>query len=113
MARGLENVGLDESRKRKAIAAATRRYVNSQEVFKQVKSMFWRALQGYEKTLSKDHTSALNTVNNLGLLYANQRQLDEANEIFERALQGREKVLGGGHTSTLDTVTNLGTLYRD
>jgi hypothetical protein len=32
--RGLENIGLEESKKRKEIAAATRRYVGSQAVFK-------------------------------------------------------------------------------
>lgn len=36
--RGLEDVGLEESKKRKEIAAATRRYVESQEVFKQMQA---------------------------------------------------------------------------
>jgi len=36
--RGLEDIGLEESRKRKEIAAATRRYVASQEVFKQMQA---------------------------------------------------------------------------
>lgn len=34
--RGLEDIGLEESAKRKEIAAATRRYIASQEVFKQM-----------------------------------------------------------------------------
>ena len=34
--RGLEEIGLEESKKRKEIAAATRRYVGSQNVFKQM-----------------------------------------------------------------------------
>jgi predicted acylesterase/phospholipase RssA len=34
--RGLEDIGLEESKKRKEIAAATRRYVTSQEVLKQM-----------------------------------------------------------------------------
>ena len=38
VARGLEEVGLEESKKKKEIAAATRRYVTSQEVFKQMKA---------------------------------------------------------------------------
>ncbi|KAK5309079.1 hypothetical protein LTR93_012270, partial [Exophiala xenobiotica] len=37
VARGLEEVGLEESKKKKEIAAATRRYVTSQEVGKQMK----------------------------------------------------------------------------
>src|SRR5579871_3261329 len=36
--RGLENIGLEESTKRKEIAAATRRYVVSQDVFKQMQA---------------------------------------------------------------------------
>ncbi len=38
VARGLEDIGLEESKKRKEIAAATRRYVQSQEVFKQMQA---------------------------------------------------------------------------
>jgi Patatin-like phospholipase len=36
--RGLEDIGLEESKKRKEIAAATRRYVGSQGVFKQLQA---------------------------------------------------------------------------
>jgi predicted acylesterase/phospholipase RssA len=36
--RGLEDIGLEESTKRKEIAAATRRYIQSQEVFKQMQA---------------------------------------------------------------------------
>jgi hypothetical protein len=35
---GLENIGLEESKKKKEIAAATGRYVASQAVFKQMKT---------------------------------------------------------------------------
>jgi Tfp pilus assembly protein PilF len=50
--------------------------------------MFERALQGYEKALGPEHTSTLNTVNNLGNLYADQGKLGEAERMYERALQG-------------------------
>jgi predicted acylesterase/phospholipase RssA len=36
--RGLEDIGLEESKKRNEIAAATRRYVHSEEVFKQMQA---------------------------------------------------------------------------
>lgn len=36
--RGLEEIGLEESKKKKEIAAATRRYVESQAVFRQMKA---------------------------------------------------------------------------
>jgi len=38
VARGLEDIGLEESKKKTEIAAATRRYFASQEVFKQMKA---------------------------------------------------------------------------
>jgi tetratricopeptide (TPR) repeat protein len=50
---------------------------------------------------------------NLGLLYANQGKLVEAEQMYVRALQGKEKAWGPEHTSTLDTVNNLGLLYAD
>jgi tetratricopeptide (TPR) repeat protein len=49
---------------------------------------------------------------NLGLLYANQGKLAEAEKMYQRALQGYEKAFGAEHTSTLDIVSNSGNLYR-
>jgi tetratricopeptide (TPR) repeat protein len=49
---------------------------------------------------------------NLGILYADQGKLDEAEEMYQRALQGYEKAWGPDHTSTLKTVNNLGNLYN-
>ncbi|KAF6789076.1 NB-ARC and TPR domain protein [Colletotrichum sojae] len=80
---------------------------------KDAEAMYQRALQGKEKALGPDHTSTLDTVNNLGILYRNQGRLKEAEAMYERALQGYEKALGPHHTSTLDTVNNLGLLYSD
>jgi tetratricopeptide (TPR) repeat protein len=50
---------------------------------------------------------------NLGLLYADQGKLAEAEKMYVRALRGNEEALGPDHTSTLDTVNNLGALYAD
>ena len=75
--------------------------------------MYQRALEGYEKTLRRDHISTLNTVNNLGTLYADQGKLGEVEKMYQRALEGYEKALGWDHTSTLNTVNNLGALYAD
>ncbi|KAF2786713.1 HET-domain-containing protein, partial [Melanomma pulvis-pyrius CBS 109.77] len=50
---------------------------------------------------------------NLGLIYADQGKLVEAEEMYQWALQGYEKAWGPEHTSTLDTVNNLGILYAD
>jgi tetratricopeptide repeat protein len=45
---------------------------------------------------------------NLGVLYADQGKLDEAEKMCQRALQGKEKAWGPDHASTLATVNNLG-----
>jgi len=50
---------------------------------------------------------------NLGLLYANQGRLKDAEMMYKRALDGYEKEWGPGHTSTLNTINNLGTLYAN
>jgi tetratricopeptide (TPR) repeat protein len=60
-----------------------------------------------------EHTLTLNIVNNLGLLYADQGKLDQAETMYERALAGKEQMLGPEHTLTLSTVNNLGALYAD
>jgi tetratricopeptide (TPR) repeat protein len=75
--------------------------------------MYERALAGKEKALGPEHTSTLDTVNNLGIIYTDQGRLAEAEEMYKRALAGYEKALGPEHTSTLRTVNNLGIFYRD
>ena len=66
---------------------------------------------GLREGVGTEHTSTLRTVNNLGLLYADQGKTQEAEAMYRRALEGREKAWGPEHTSTLDTVNNLGDLY--
>jgi hypothetical protein len=57
--------------------------------------------------LSTEHRSTRDTVDNLGLLYADQGRLLEAEQTYQQALQGYEKAWGPEHTSTLNTVNNL------
>jgi tetratricopeptide (TPR) repeat protein len=70
-------------------------------------------LTSKELALGPDHSSTLNTVNNLGSLYADQGKLGEAERMYQRALAGYEQALGPDHSSTLDTVNNLGLLYKN
>jgi tetratricopeptide (TPR) repeat protein len=72
-----------------------------------------QALKLAQKVFGPDHTSTLDTVNNLGLLYSKQGKLVEAEQMYQRALQGYEKALGPDHTSTLSIVYNLGNLYAN
>jgi len=53
--------------------------------------MYNRTLTGYEKVWGPEHTSTLNTVNNLGLLYANQGRLKDADMMNKLALAGKKK----------------------
>ena len=75
--------------------------------------MYQRALAGKEKALGPDHTSTLDTVNNLGSLYPDQGKLGEAERMYERALAGNEKSLQPKTIPALKTVSNLARLYRD
>ena len=53
--------------------------------------MYQRALERTEKALGPEHTSTLDTVNNLGLLYADQGKMTKAEKIYQRTLEGYEK----------------------
>jgi hypothetical protein len=54
--------------------------------------MYMRALHGFEKARGAEHTSTLNTVHNLGILYMDQGKMAEAEEMYLRALCGYEKL---------------------
>ena len=66
--------------------------------------------------LGTEHTSMLQTVNNLGILYNKQGKLAEAEQMYQRALQGYEKALGTDNTSTyipaLNATWGLGALFE-
>ena len=48
--------------------------------------MYVRALASYEKALGLEHTSTLDTVNNLGNLYADQGRREDTEIMSSRAL---------------------------
>ncbi|KAJ6116162.1 hypothetical protein N7523_005571 [Penicillium sp. IBT 18751x] len=50
-----------------------------------------KALAGYEKALGPDHTSTLDAVNNLGLLYKDQEKLEDAEGSY-RGVQDNQNV---------------------
>jgi tetratricopeptide (TPR) repeat protein len=75
--------------------------------------MYERALASYKKALGLEHTSTLDIVNNLGVLYKKQGKLALAKQMYKRALRGYKKALGLEHTLTLKIVNNLGVLYKN
>ena len=79
----------------------------------EAEEMYKRILQGYEQAWGPEHTSTLNTVNNLDALYADQGKMAKAEEMYKRVLEGKEKARGPEHTLTLDTVNNLDNLYAN
>src|SRR5204862_526740 len=72
--------------------------------------MYQRALEGKEKALGRDHTSTLVTVNNLGLLYADQGRLTEAEPMYQRALSGFQTALGPSHWKCQLVLRNMDSL---
>ena len=46
-------------------------------MYKKAEEIYIRTLRGYEKAWGPEHTSTLDTVNNLGLLYADQGKMAE------------------------------------
>ena len=69
-----------------------------------------RALKGYEKAWGAEHTSTLNTVNNLGVLYSNQGKMAEAEAMYMRALEGFKKIFDTDHPRVLLVKSNLSLL---
>ena len=73
----------------------------------EAEEMYLRALRGYEKARGLDHTTTLDTVNNLGILYADQGKMAEAEEMYIRALRGYKKAIGKDHLRTQIISHNL------
>ena len=60
----------------------------------EAEKMYERALRGKEEALGPTHTSTLSTVNNLGILIADQGKLGEAEKMYEWALRGYKSAFG-------------------
>ncbi len=53
----------------------------------EAKAIYRLALESYEKAWGREHTSTLNTVNNLGNHYKSQGKMQEAKAIHRRVLE--------------------------
>ena len=74
--------------------------------------MHWLGLRRHGD-LSIHPDSKLDTVNNMGILYADQGHLKYTETMYNHALVGFEKAWGAEHTSMLNVVHNMRILYTD
>jgi primosomal replication protein N len=58
-------------------------------------------------TLSKEHPSTLDSMNNLANVLDSQGKYEEAEAMHQQTLQLKEKVLGKEHPSTPESINNL------
>ncbi|XP_062848041.1 nephrocystin-3 [Trichomycterus rosablanca] len=70
-----------------------------------------RALQLEELTLGKDSADCAKTLNELGVLYYLQNNLDAAKVFLTRSLEMRQRVLGADHPDCAQSLNNLAALH--
>eukprot|EP00064_Thunnus_orientalis_P000037 superscaffoldBa00000002_g37 len=72
-----------------------------------------RALQLEELTLGKDSADSAKTLNELGVLYYLQNNLDAAKVFLTRSLEMRQRVLGPDHPDCAQSLNNLAALHTE
>ncbi|KAM9308213.1 nephrocystin-3 [Gastrophryne carolinensis] len=72
-----------------------------------------RALQLEELTLGKDTADNARTLNELGVLYYLQNNLEAAEIFLNRSWEMRERVLGSEHPDCAQSLNNLAALYNE
>ncbi|XP_061877660.1 nephrocystin-3 isoform X2 [Entelurus aequoreus] len=72
-----------------------------------------RALQLEELTLGTDSADCAKTLNELGVLYYLQNNLDAAKVFLTRSLQMRQRVLGPDHPDCAQSLNNLAALHTE
>ncbi|XP_069928911.1 nephrocystin-3 isoform X3 [Oryctolagus cuniculus] len=72
-----------------------------------------RALQLEELTLGKDTPDNARTLNELGVLYYLQNNLETADQFLKRSLEMRERILGPDHPDCAQSLNNLAALCNE
>ncbi|XP_034416156.1 nephrocystin-3 [Cyclopterus lumpus] len=72
-----------------------------------------RALQLEELTLGKESADSAKTLNELGVLYYLQNNLDAAKIFLSRSLEMRQRVLGPDHPDCAQSLNNLAALHTE
>ncbi|CAG8934788.1 unnamed protein product [Penicillium salamii] len=78
--------------------------------FKKAETEYHRVIADFELNIGPHHSSTLEAVNDLGVLFSQTGRLNEAQKLLDRAFHGFEQNLGPQHTCTLRTVLHLGNL---
>lgn len=73
----------------------------------EAEEMYVRTLRGKEMAWGVEHTSTLDMVNNLGLLYGDQHKMVEAEEIYVQALRGYARAVGTDRWKTRTIARNI------
>lgn len=72
-----------------------------------------QALKIREAALGPVHLDVAESLNNLGVIYAQRKQLEKAESAFRRSLEITQKLLGPDHTDLAVTLDSLGVLYYE
>ena len=82
-------------------------YLQRRARFAEARTLCERALSISESRLGAEHPATATSLNHLGIVLADQGDLDGARALFERALSIREARLGADHPTTARTLNNL------
>ena len=74
---------------------------------------FESAIDGFTRTLGRDHVSTLLTIRGLANLLEDERQLDLATRNYRLAMDGLTRAVGPDHAETLTTATCLANVFRE
>lgn len=89
----------------------TRSSPSSHDHISQEIQLYLRALNAKEKAWGPEDVTTLETVKDLGTLYALQGNAAEAEKMYVRALAGFEKAFGKSHDRTLKVSVELQELH--
>lgn len=78
--------------------------------YEDAEKLFLKSLILQQQKLGNENIATLSTLNNLGALYLDARQLGKAKASLDLALQVKEIMLGPDHPRTLNSVNNMGNL---
>jgi len=71
-----------------------------------------KALEIRSTQLGEEHLATLESMHELGVLYASRKQYEQAEPLLLKAIKGRDKRLSASHPATLGSLDRLVKLYE-